>query len=394
MSIQRVLQGRKWFLFLEKIWFVWLFDIYSQFIQWIFRFFKSDSDIFYPYKTSYTHPYYCKQFYGKKSPFIWSNYKAAKILWFIQYPPKGLDLNNKSIIIEPNDHILTIATYFGASSPKECIEKIPKVAELISSDNIKAIFLADNEVRDQFISYFGYKNIDKVYMVPLMRCNPKLSLNDLNFVKNDKTVFICLISDYKIKALKLLLDAWSRLDRKSKLILVCHNLPKDIMSILGKDQSIKLIPKKRLRGALRDRLFKESSVSIALTHIDGGTNAFEGIDYGHAIITNDNHRASSLVSNDNGYIVPLKNKYYEEGRYGIEWDSFDEYLKIVEDDYLNGKYEESINILAKYMQELIDNPSILLSMRRNSIELANINSYENCNITIRNMIKNIYRQKI
>ena len=244
-------------------------------------------------------------------------------------------------------------------------------------------------MRDQFISYFGYKNIDKVYMVPPMRCDPKLSLNDLNNVKNKKTVFICLISDYKIKALKLLLDAWSKLDRKSKLILVCHNLPKNIMSILEKDRSIKIFRKKILRGALRDRLFKESSVSIALTHIDGGANAFEGIEYGHAIITNDNHRASSLVSNDNGYIVPFKNKYYEVGRYGIEWDSFDEYLKIVEDDYLNGKYEESITILSKYMQEFIDNPTVLLSMRRKSLELANINSYENSNIAIRNMIKNI-----
>jgi len=389
MSIQKVLQGRKWFLILEKIRFVWLFDIYSQFIQRIFRFFKSDSDIFYPYKTSYTHPYYIQQYYGKISPFIWCNFRPAKTLWFIQHPPKGLDLNNKSIIIEPNDHILTISVYFGASSPKECIEKVPKVAELISSDNIKAIFLADNEVRDQFIYYFGYKNIDKVRMFSMMRCDLKISAKDLCVVENEKPVFICLISDYKIKALKILLDAWAMLDRKSKLILVFHNPPEDVKLTIEADQSIELISKKILKNPLRDRLFKESSVSVALTHIDGGTNAKEGIEYGHAIITNDNHRASSLISNNNGYIIPFKNKYYEVGRYGVDWNSFDEYLTIVENDYLNGEYEESINTLVMNMQELIDDPNILLSMRRKSIELANINSYENCNIAIRNMIKDI-----
>jgi hypothetical protein len=86
-----------------------------------------------------------------------------------------------------------------------------------------------------------------------------------------------------------------------------------------------------------------------------------------------------LIGNENGIIVPFKNNYYELGRYGIEWDSQDKYMEIVNTDLKNGLYDLSIKKLSDAMILLSDNRDILMKMRLNSIEYAWSQSVQNSN---------------
>jgi len=347
--------------------------------------------VFYPYYTSYTHPYIKERMYGKNAPVNWCTLNSANLIHSLQIPPANS--NGKCLLIEPNDQILTLGGYFGALNPKQCLEKIPEIKNLLSNDLLKGILIGNDGLYDQFRYYFGDEYLRKLIIFPMMRCLPKYTVD--NFKKkilqnNKKCDFLFLASSFEIKAVKLVIDAWRMSPPiNSTLYLVCNDIPVSYLDILSNIKSVKVIKQIPVNPKVKKKLFEICSVSIAVTHIDGGGNAYEGIEYGHAIITNNFHRGRYLISNNNGIEVSFKNKFYEPGKYGISWNSFEEYLAIVNKDIEDGFYDNSVKDISEAINLLNSNREKLNLMRINSIEYAYKESIKESNKALRNIYKRV-----
>jgi len=388
MSIQIAKFQKIHFKILYKFKVAFLLDFILFIPQLIKRILISDKEIkiYYPYYTSYTHPYIKERMYGKFAPAKWSTINKANLIHALQIPPKNA--HNKYLIIEPNDQILTLSGYFGASTPKQCLEKIPEVKIFLSNELLKGIIIGNDGLYDQFRYYFGDHYLNKLIIFPMMRCMPKYSIEyfkeKIVQEKDKRCDFLFLASSYEIKAVKLVIDAWCMNPPiNSTFYLVCNDIPKCILDSISNVKSIKIISQIPVKSYLKKKLFEICSVTIALTHIDGGGNAYEGIEYGHAIITNNFHRGKYLIGNDNGIIVDFKNKYYEPGKYGIFWNSFEEYLKIVKKDINDGFYEKAIEEISNSINLLNSNRELLNSMRIKSIEYSYKESIEESNKSLR-----------
>ena len=220
MSIQRINQSKILFLLLEKLYIIFLYDFFITLIQKALRATNSNNEIFYDYYNSYTHPFIKKSFYKENAPFSWCNFQKSKIIWAVQFPSLNYDFT-RDIVIEPNDHILTLSHFFGATNPSECIDKIPEVKKFLGNKKVKAILISGPGLRDQFIYYFGREYLHKVKEYPIMRCEPKFSINNKdNLFINDNPNFICIAADYKIKAVEILINAWQKVTKRTKLLCV------------------------------------------------------------------------------------------------------------------------------------------------------------------------------
>jgi hypothetical protein len=343
--------------------------------------------VFYPYYNHYTHPVIKERMYGEWAPLQWCNFEDAKISHFLQFPTD----TSKPYFVEPNDQILTLAGFIGAKTPAECIKRIDEVKELINSDNFLGILIGDDGLQQQFIHYFGKELAHKIFKFEQMRCLPKISVQ--KFLETEKKFkkivnFLFLASDYNIKAVNIVIEAWVSLNIKinvGKLTIVCPNVPKKILDSKKKIQSIQFINQAPLNQAQKNLLLKNNDVTIALTHIDGGSNAWEGIEYGHPIITNTYHRDKYLLKNKNGFSIKFKNEFYKPGEYGKKYNSIEEYLAIIDRDVKEGLYDSSVKELAQVILQYIDSPFLLREHSINSLRLAWDQSVWKSNYTLLNL---------
>jgi hypothetical protein len=329
--------------------------------------------------------------YGVNAPVKWSNIKSSKLIHSLQMPP--INTYDLPFLIEPNDQILTLSVYFGAKTPKECVEKVNDVKLFLKNENLKGILIGNDGLLNQFKYYFGEEYLNKIIIFPQMRCIPKYNLDyfkDKILNPSNNCDFLFLASSFEIKAVSLVIDAWEmKIPVNSKLYIVCTGIPKDILNKVANISSIIIIDEAPINDKLKSNLFKTCSVTISLTHIDGGANAFEGIEYGHAIITNNFHRGKYLVGNNNGIEIEFKNKYYDPGKYGVLWNSFDDYLKIVNVDIDNGYYEKSVQEISKALNILNSDKVLLNNMRIKSLEYAYMESLDESNKALKNIYKKI-----
>jgi hypothetical protein len=348
--------------------------------------------VFHPYLNHYSHPFIKERMYGELAPLRWCNYDDASIAHFLQFP----DDISKPYFVEPNDHILTLAHFLGGKTPSDYIKLVDDVKELINSNNFKGVILADDSLQQQFIHYFGEDLIHKVFKYEQMRCIPKIS--DEKFMDTENKLketvnFLFLASDYYIKGVDLLLQAWLSLDsqKSAKLIIACPNVPAKVLDYYKKINSVQFINQAPLSKTQKVFLLSNSDVTIALTHIDGGPHAWEGIEYGHPIITNTSHRDKYLLKNDNGFSITFKNQYYKLGEYGIRYNSFDEYLSMVDEDVKSGLYNSSVKELAGVISQYIDNPHLLREHSIRSLQLAWDQSIWKSNSTLLSLYSNAIR---
>ena len=386
MSIQETKNKKFIYRLIYKLKLIGIIDKIFQYNQKLFRnkYKQNYLNIFFPYYTNHTHPYIRERWYKNNSPVIWSTDKRADLIHVLSYPSQLLC--NRPLIIEPNDQILTLCAYFGAHTPSQCLEKISEVKKFIAQDRLKAILVGNDGLIDQFKYYFGNDFLHKLIIYPQMRCLPRFTYKTLS--KKLENIdgginFLFLASSYSIKAVEIVFNAWKlKVPENSNLTIVCSDIPENTLTLIKEVPSITIIEKAPLNSNLKHKLMDKTSVSISVSHVDGGANAWEGIEYGHAIITNDNHRGEYLVGNGNGIIVPFKNKFYDLGRYGIEWDSLEEYMNIVKKEFKNGQYEESINKLSDAFILLSSNQELLKKMRIRSIEYAWSQSVQNSNLKL------------
>jgi hypothetical protein len=316
-----------------------------------------------------THPYIKERMYGTCAPVEWCNYKDAKLAHYLQFPVE----TKIPYVIEPNDQILTLASFFGAKTPRQALARVDDIKELMATKNFRGLLVGNDGLVDQYKYYFGTEQIDKLIIYPHMRCLPQVSMSDLHAKKNKQDItFLFLASDYKNKSVNVLLNAWLNSDglKASRLILACPNIPKDVLAKLKSVGSVEVVAEGPLSVKTKRRLLLQSDISICLTHIDGGANVFEGLQYGHAVITNQFHRSQYLISNNNGFEIQYPNYYYKLGEYGIRYNGINEFIKIVDDEMAKGGYDDAVSELTKVIQKYIDYPDLRFEHSRASLELA------------------------
>jgi hypothetical protein len=370
MSIQ-LFKARKFHnKVLEKTGIVRAIDAMSLYFQALKRkHITGNPKVFYHYYSKYTHPHIRDRMYGQNAPVQWQNYESAEVAHFLQKPENV----SKPYLIEPNDHILTMGHMFGAQKPSQLISKIDDIKEIIASKNFKGFLLGPDGLLDQFKYYFGRDYLSKVWTYPQARSIPKVDVDwwhtNKDSLSKRSIKFVCLAGDYQIKAVDMLIESWLSIDhlKGATLLIACPNIPQNMLQFLSKIESIKIIKKAPLTSSLKTRLLSQADVSIALTHIDGGANIVEGMEYGHPIITSSSHRSMFISNSQNGKVVRFPYEYYKMGHYGVAYDGWEEYLHLVADSNKAGRYDYAKQELTSAIKSYIESTEQLLEHSFKSI---------------------------
>lgn len=325
--------------------------------------------VYYHLQSLNTHPYIAERMYGDCAPLAYSNYPDADLAHFLQQPEKI----TKPYFVEPNDQILTLGVYFGAKKPFEIIKKLDDIKSLIASSNFKGLLIGEDGLEAQFVHYFGTELIHKLYKYPQMRCVPKKTFEQIK-CHADQTGrhFVFLASDCKLKAIDLLIEAWLNVRQLNGAILTiaCPNIPENELDKIKSVKSIKIMKEAPLSAKTKKILLSSADISICLTHVDGGANAWEGIEYGHPILTNTYHRSDYLTKNLNGVIIDFPNQFYRLGEYGFRFNSIEEYMANVESEVRQGKYDAAKLSLTEQIQNYINDPNLVYRQSIKSLQLA------------------------
>lgn len=347
------------------------------------RFTRNSSDqqilrvYYHPYSVN-THPYIKDRMYGACAPLPWSNFIDSNVSHFLQRPESVV----KPYFIEPNDQILTLGRHFGAKTPFEIVKKLDDIKELIASKNFKGLLIGEDGLEAQFIHYFGSDLIHKLYKYPQMRCIPQVAPEQLTLKSDIKGLrFLFLASDFKLKAVDLLIESWINVARlnQATLTIACPSIPLTLLEKIKSIKSIKIIKQAPLSKKIKRLLLSNADISICLTHVDGGANAWEALEYGHPLILNTYHRSDYLTKNQNGVVIDFPNQFYRLGEYGYRFNSIEEYMNNVEADIRQGKYDLAQTVLTEKIQAYIDNPQLVHDHSIRSLQLADDQSVTKSN---------------
>jgi glycosyltransferase involved in cell wall biosynthesis len=331
--------------------------------------------VFYPYRNlMHTHPLFLR--YTKNSPLVYSNFFNAKLCHWVNFVPKG----KQSIpyVIEPNDHPLAAT---GKSEPYAVLANIDKATEVYLDNNCKRILVESEGQLNLFKRYFSESVIAKTEIVRL-GAMPRIVDFEDRIALIETPIFICLASDYKRKAVDLLIAAWkdSNAKYKCRLLLACPNVPEDIIHSLEKE-NIQLILKAPLSEIEKSELYRLAHVVIAPLHVDGGANVIEAFEFGLPVITMRSQR--SFIREGNGWEINVPFYFYDEG-YGKEWPTWNRFWELIDDAKRNNAFDMTVQGFVKVFDDIAKSPEILLTMGKVSHNLAKGDfSLESRNSTLR-----------
>ena len=327
--------------------------------------FDNPYKVYFPYKADFIHPAFSEL--TSSMPIKYSNKKEAKLLHLVMGGTKK-DLDQKHIL-EIIDHAFSIIAFFDVfpREPIEYFNRQKKIKELYLSNNLLKIIFISKGQRELFRNYFPQKVIlDKSVVIPL----PWKDNIEIGKKVISKTInFLFIASNYQSKGVEIVLNAWKKFKSKDnkncKLTLVSHDIPKYVEENLQDD--IKLIKKAPLLTNLKNRLYKNSDVVLALTLTDGVT-AIEATSYGKPIITFRTQHSNDFIDNDNGIQIDVPINIYDVDKYGIVWKTKREFNEIVNEYIKNGFFniatDELVNTFDKYSSDEI----FLEQQTRNAIE--------------------------
>lgn len=404
MSIQLSLSSFLVYKILRKLKVMNLYDYYLFVLQFLMREIvsliglnKKNEKVFFPYYSTYTHPDILERNYGRKAPQYFFNLKSSTIIHCIQYPNPNTNYLGKKIIIEPNDHCLTIGGALGILKASETVVHCNIISDYISSSKVSRILVGDNELINHARFYFSDEALKKFIIYPEMACTPEITRHSLNEKKerllaNGEIRYLSIASSYKIKAVELLLEAFTVTKVKGNLTLVCHDIPEKIEKTVLKNKNIILIKKIPLTQKIKKQLYANADVYVNTTYIDGLAVASRALNYGMPIITNEYHRGKGLVKKKNGILINEPMKYYEPGKYGVEWNSFQEYLEQIYLLRKRGGFNDVIRQLINAFKYYENEPLNVVRDGIKSLELAEENSLEKSNKVLRDIYKSVAQE--
>lgn len=321
--------------------------------------------IFFRYQTYKTHPGFDN--YYKNPPVPWRNFYDADLLHWINYP-KFID--KRPFIIESNDHPLSVVGWKKkAFEPAEVLALVDIAQKVYDHENCKAILIPCNGFRQLFEYYLPRKISGKLIEVSPLVCN--LRKIDWDSRSRLPITFSCLASDYYLKGVDLVLQAWFSSDKKNdcKLILACPNIPLDMQSKIISDKSITLITKAPLTFKEKEMILSSSHVTLAPTHLHGGANVAEGLEYGHVPIAFEYH-AKYFYGMGSTISVPYH--FYTPEHYGTSWRTFNDFLQRLSTDKKKGVFNTTVEALANLLSEMSNNSERVHQLARECYDLSGV----------------------
>jgi hypothetical protein len=398
MSIQQSLYKGLVYRAFQKFKIIQLYDHYLFLKQYLFRKFiilfypnKKNPNVFLEYYSHYTHPDIKKRYYGKNAPLSWTNSKSAEVFHLINFSKEFLE---KKIIFEPNDCCQKLGSFLDIHQPYEFVSRCKEIDHYIASKVISRVLVGNNDVIKHAEYYFSHSVLKKFVTYPEMSCIPKVTKffieeKHKKLLLNSKIRFLSIASDFKKKAVDLLIEAFIESQSLNTLILVCHNVPESYRVKILKAKNIKLLENIPIPSKIKDDFYRNSDVYINTTYIDGGATVVNALEYGLPVITFTYHRGKSYIANENGVLISEPLKYYDPKSYGIHWNSIDGYLEQVVLLKNNGGYESVKKQLIDSIMYYQLNPKKILIEGLNSLELAKKNSLDNANQILRNLYKQV-----
>jgi glycosyltransferase involved in cell wall biosynthesis len=340
-------------------------NIYSLLLQVIKRELSFDRPkVFFRYHNEFTHPSF-KRFY-QKPPVQWCNAYSYKLAHWINYPAW---INHKPFILEINDHPLSAVSYMNRAifEPVDMLNHIQDAKDVYMHDLCKKILVPDLGIKVLFRRYFGESFNKKVYLVKCPGCIPKYT--DFSQIENEKYGVACFASDYELKGVDLVLKAWASINNKKRwrLYLACPNIPPNMLKEIEKQASIVLINKAPLSEDEKKQILSNCSITVAPTHLHGGANIIEGMEYGHAILYFETHSSSYA---DLGQKILVPYHFYDPKYYGVRWKTIEDFKCALRLDKRD-EYFECVSIdLAANLIDLMEDSEKLLMMRKRTMYSA------------------------
>lgn len=294
--------------------------------------------VYFQLRNRYTHPFIRERMYGKNAPVRWSTYNGSMIRHSLQFD-RGYAHDKKKVLIEPNDNGWTILQTFGWSARDGLPESalVARAYDYICSQRVHGILVADDGVRKQLFDLFGSSISNKLLDYRMMRTIPTSPWEVARRIEDLRNgsrqpCFIAICSDFGLKCGPEIIEAWRRRETESGYLTVVVP-PTDMEEAKEQARStkgIEIICGAPLGRNQLARLLRTNDVSLCLTYSDGGATAFEAIEHGHAVITNDYHRGEYLTQLGNGVVIEAPLHFYSQGGYGVKWHDLDSYKPYIE----------------------------------------------------------------
>jgi hypothetical protein len=338
--------------------------------------------VFFRYQTYRTHTGFAS--YYNDPPMQWSNWLSADLLHWINYP---FWIDSRPFLIESNDHPLSaVAWKKRVSEPIEVLRLIESAQTVYEHKNCKAILIPCDGFRDLFSEYFSDEVCKKIIEVPQIICNQR----EVDWSARSKlpVAFCCLASDYSLKGVDLVIKAWLSIANRnqSKLFLACPNIPPKVQELLKSEKSIVMISKAPLTPAEKAAIFHITHVSLAPTHVHGGANVAEGLEYGHIPLMFEYH---ARYFRGFGSTISVPYHFYTPEGYGKTWKTFKDFHAQLAADKLAGVFDCVIESLALEITKMIDSPEVVLNSEKECHRLG----AEHFSSSVRNeKLLNLYHQ--
>lgn len=317
--------------------------------------------VFYPYyNILHTHPFFLR--YYDQPPLRYSTINNADLCHWVSSHHETR--TNKPFVIEPQDHPLAPTR---ESEPRKVLDEIERAFKTYTNPMCKKIIVESEGQLELFSRFFPAEVIEKTEIVRLGAVSKDVDF-DKKIANIKTTNFLCMASDYQRKAVDVLIRAWCEFSNKStsKLILACPNIPDEVSNVISKE-NVQIIPTAPLSVFEKHELLTIADVVIAPLHVDGGANVIEAFEYGLPVITMRSQR--SFIRNCNGWEVDVPFYFYDKG-YGVDWPSWDDFWKILDDVKKNNGFDKTIQDLVNVFESIGRSPEILLEMGKNSYKLA------------------------
>ncbi|NCO14389.1 MAG: glycosyltransferase family 4 protein [Thiomicrospira sp.] len=330
------------------------------------RYVSSPFKIYFPYKSDFIHPAFDEL--KNKPPKKYSNKRNAKLLHLVMGGAKE-DLEH-DYILEIIDHPFSIMAFY-EDFPREPIEYFNrqlKIKELYLSEKLKKIIFISNGQKDLFKFYFPEENILEKSVVIHIPWSDNISAGKRIKTKTEPINFLFIASNYQTKGVELVLKAWELFKcvdtSNATLTLVSYDIPEKISVRLHK--SIRLIRQAPLSNELKNELYNQSDVVLALTLTDGIT-AIEATSYGKPIITYRAQHSKDFINYDNGIEIDVPINVYDVTKYGIEWETNKEFEKTIKNYIDSGKFDKTIKKLVVAFEKYSEDRVFLEKQTLNAI---------------------------
>jgi glycosyltransferase involved in cell wall biosynthesis len=300
-------------------------------------------------------------------------------------------VDHRPFIIEANDHTLSAHGWKG--SPSYDVSDLNKIIsdarELYEMDTCRAVIITSEKNLHFFQAYMPKELWHKVRILPSDIGAVSKKFDWSIRIKLNKVKFLCIASDYDLKGIGLLLEAWSIIEDKNGAILtiVCPKLPSNVKNKAYK--GVKLIEQGPISEKYKRELHSSHHVALCPTFIDGGTNIVEAMEYGMPIVTSEYHRSKTFIVEGNGFIVSSPYQYYDTDHYGVTWNSVSEYMDIVNTSIKAGSYDFVVQEWKEYMEMYIADTCLSYCQGIKSYNLAS----NKLSLSFRNkMLMDIYKE--